>query len=83
MGTWYHLECKKVFFREGYLDSIRLSRQKKKDYALLDVIKTVHEDKSVPSNSIGLENLYNEYGGCVLIRKCFVNILSKLLENSY
>ena len=77
MDARYHLDCKKAFFRYGYLDSIRSSSQKKKDYALMDVIKTMDEDKSVCWNSIELENLYNEYGGCVLTRKCLVNALSK------
>ena len=35
------------------------------------------EDKSVPWNSIYLENLYNEYEGCVLTRKYLFNALSK------
>ena len=35
------------------------------------------QDKSVPWNSIYLENLYNEYGGCVLTRKYLFNALSK------
>ena len=77
MDARYHLDCKKAFFHDGYLDSIRPSSQKKTDCALLDVIKTMDEDKSVSWNSIELENLYNEYGGCVLTRKCLVNALSK------
>ena len=35
------------------------------------------EDKSVFWNSIELENLYDEYGGCVLTRKYLFNALSK------
>ena len=77
MDARYHIDCKKAFFCDGYLDSIRSSSQKKKDYALLDVIKTMDEDKSVSWNRIELENLYNEYGGCVLTRKCLVNAHSK------
>ena len=65
----YHLHCKKAFFCDGYLDSVQLSSQKKKDYALLDVTKTMDEDKSVSWNSIELEKLCNEYGGYVLTRK--------------
>ena len=77
MDARHHIDCKKAFFRDGYLDSIRSSSQKKKDSALLDVIKTMDEDKIVSWNSIELENLYNEYGGCALTRKCLANALSK------
>ena len=47
MDASYRLDCKKAFFRDGHLYSIRWSSQKKKDYALMDVIKTMDEDKSV------------------------------------
>ena len=54
MDAMCHLDCKEAFFCDGYLDFIWSSSQKKKDYAVLDVIKTMDEDKSVSWNSIEL-----------------------------
>ena len=64
MDASYHLDCKKSFFHDGYLGSIRSSSEKKKECALLDVMKTMDGDKKVSWNNIELKNLYNEYGGC-------------------